>query len=313
MIVGENMKKKKIFIVVGIVILLIAIGFGLFKYLEYRNSDYYKLKELGYSEEDTSRMLDKFEEKQIVSILKKEYDENIPKLMKQKYFMFDNLDRYLSYIKTTNSKDLKDVVSVVNVGADKDFYEDTKPTDTSKGILMLVNKYHYLSENFVPENITDISVMYAYDDNQATEEAYEAYKSMWYAAKNEGLLLITNSTYRDYESQDIVYTSYKYSQGQEWADGVAARPGYSEHQTGLAFDILTNGYNMDDFETSDEFKWLNKNAHKYGFILRYPKGKEHITGYSYESWHYRYVGVKVATEVHEKDITYDEYYEFYLK
>ena len=94
----------------------------------------------------------------------------------------------------------------------------------------------------------------------------------------------------------------------EEADAFAARPDFSEHQTGLALDIITYGASGDNFDTTDAFKWLQKNADKYGFILRYPKGKEDITGYSYESWHYRYVGLEIAAYLKEHDMTYDEYY-----
>ena len=135
---------------------------------------------------------------------------------------------------------------------------------------------------------------------------------MWNDAKEEGLLLIVNSSYRDYEVQDAVWKEYAEVHGEEWADNKAARAGSSEHETGLALDIVTNNVVMNEFENTDEFKWLQKNAYKYGFILRYPKNKENITGYEYESWHYRYVGEKVAKEIHDMDITFDEYYAYYL-
>ena len=125
---------------------------------------------------------------------------------------------------------------------------------------------------------------------------------MWQKAKSENLNLIVNSSYRDYESQENVWNNYEARNGEEYADSIAARPGYSEHQTGLALDIITYGANKNTFEDTDEFKWLQKNAHKYGFILRYPKDKEDITGYEYESWHYRYVGVEAATEIHNKKL-----------
>ena len=97
------------------------------------------------------------------------------------------------------------------------------------------------------------------------------------------------------------------------ADLSTARAGFSEHQTGLAIDILTYNVTLSNFEETDAFKWLSSNAYKYGFILRYPKGKEDITGYEYESWHYRYVGVEIATQIFEEDITFDEYYAYYLE
>ena len=93
------------------------------------------------------------------------------------------------------------------------------------------------------------------------------------------------------------------------ADTYSARAGTSEHQTGLATDVNSVSTS---FENSSAFKWLEKNSYKYGFILRYPKGKEHITGYMYEPWHYRYVGSEVAKVIKEKNITYEEYYATYI-
>ena len=235
-------------------------------------------------------------------------------LLKEKYFLYKNLDSYLNYIKDNKSDKLTHVVSIVNVKANYDHYDEdiVKKTDTSKGILMLVNKFNYLDNTYVPNDITNIPLTYAFSDNQATKEVLSAFKNMWQKAKSENLNLIVNSSYRDYESQENVWNNYEARNGEEYADSIAARPGYSEHQTGLALDIITYGANKNTFEDTDEFKWLQKNAHKYGFILRYPKDKEDITGYEYESWHYRYVGVEAATEIHNKKITYDEYYAYYV-
>jgi len=96
--------------------------------------------------------------------------------------------------------------------------------------------------------------------------------------------------------------------GVEEADTYSARPGFSEHQTGLTVDVDNAKLSYTDFDKTNEFKWMMENAHRFGFILRYPKDKEDITGYSYESWHYRYVGVDIATYIYEHNITLDEYY-----
>lgn len=177
---------------------------------------------------------------------------------------------------------------------------------------MLVNKYYKLTKDFKLDDIVPISNQFAYEGNEIRKHVYERYRSMWNAAKEEGLLLIVNSSYRDYETQDAVWKDYAEANGEEWADNKAARAGSSEHETGLALDIVTNNVIMNEFENTEEFKWLQDNAYKYGFILRYPKGKEKITGYSYESWHYRYVGVEAAKEIHDANITFDEYYAYYL-
>ena len=236
-------------------------------------------------------------------------------LLKEKYFIEKNFDRYLSYQKKhrTEELELSEIVAKVNVNRDREFYENTKKTDLSKGNLILVNKYYHLDESFVPENVLKASSWYAYDGIEAAKESYEAFIKMFNAAKKDDINLILNSGYRSYKDQKEVYEDFDKNYGEEYADNYAARPGYSEHQTGLAYDIVKPGATAEDFDKTDEFKWLEKNAHKYGFILRYPKDKEDITGFKYESWHYRYVGVENAKKIKKEGITFDEYYAYYIE
>ena len=138
--------------------------------------------------------------------------------------------------------------------------------------------------------------------------AKDAFEKMSEDARKENLNIIAMSTYRSYNYQEKLYTKYVNEDGKEKADTYSARPGHSEHQTGLAVDVYNQKVNYTEFESTEEFKWLEKNAHKYGFILRYPKNKSKITGYVYEAWHYRYVGPKTATKIKKQNITYDEYY-----
>ena len=201
---------------------------------------------------------------------------------------------------------------MINVHADKEYYEDIEDTDISKENLMLVNKYHKLSEDYTPKEVTTISLKYAYPDNKLAKETLEAYEKMWKSAKNDGITLIATSAYRTYESQENVYDKFLRN-GEEYADNYAARPGFSEHQTGLSVDIFGYGTTKKTFEDSPSFNWLKENAHKFGFILRYPKGKEYLTGYNYEAWHYRYVGIKDATKIKNENITFDEYYAYYIE
>ena len=307
----RKIKKLPVAILIGIIITIVGIII-VTKYIEKINSYEYKLEELGYTEEEIKTIM-KSKEKEIETILNKEYNQTIPKLLKEKYFLFKNLDSYLEYFDENKKDDLDHIIAMVNVKSNYDHYDEevVTNTDTKKGNLLLVNKYTKLNNDFVPESLINIPLTYAFADNQTTEEVLEAFKNMWSAAKKEDLTLIVNSSYRDYNSQEEVWNYYENAQGEEYADSIAARPGFSEHQTGLALDIITYGANKNTFEDTDEFKWLEKNAHKYGFILRYPKGKEDITGYAYESWHYRYVGVEVATEIKKLNITFDEYYAYY--
>ena len=179
---------------------------------------------------------------------------------------------------------------------------------------MLVNKYYLLSKDYIPSDLVTISKDYSWGDDQKVRKvAMDAFIEMWNAAKENGYYLMISSSYRTYEEQEIVYNNYQ-KQGSKYADSIAARPGASEHQTGLTLDIFSKtNSNRKTFKDSEEAKWLKENSYKYGFILRYPEDKVNVTGYNYESWHFRYVGKKIAKEVYEKNITFDEYYAYYIE
>lgn len=134
--------------------------------------------------------------------------------------------------------------------------------------------------------------------------ANAALQEMFSAAKAEGLNLFVKSGFRSYSTQKSLYNGYVKRDGQAAADRYSARPGHSEHQTGLSFDI--NKANS-SFAGSPEANWLAANCYKYGFIIRYPEGKEAITGYIYEPWHVRYLGVETATAVYNSGLCLEEY------
>ena len=228
------------------------------------------------------------------------------------YFNMNYLDRYVLYKEKHSEMPTKQVIKDVNMNLDRDFYKDPVKARNLNTEKILVNKYYYLDNNYVPNNLETISTRYALSNMKLVKEAKEAFENLASTAKKENLNIIAMSTYRSYDYQVNLYNKYVRSDGKEAADTYSGRPGHSEHQTGLALDIVTYNSTMDNFESSDEFKWLQKNAYKYGFILRYPKNKEYLTGYAYESWHYRYVGKEVALKIHEENITYDEYYAYYV-
>lgn len=247
-----------------------------------------------------------------------EYTDKVVSLMKQEYFIYGNLDRYLNY-NGTNTIEFSNIdyeseyiIKMVNSKRDYEYYTHVENTDLSKGYLMLVNKYNKLDSSYIPENMVTIDSKYGIQA-QLEKTVYEAYLKMWEDASKEGLYLYIRSPYRSYTTQNNLYERYAAQDGYQEADTYSARPGYSEHQTGLAFDVTTKSTTLGTFETTKEFRWLKENAYKYGFILRYPKGKENITGYVYESWHYRYVGTEAAKVIYEKDLTFEEYYEYYVK
>lgn len=240
------------------------------------------------------------------------YQKEINYLLHQTYFIQDNLERYLSYQKENSTKSYEQIVQEVNVHLDYPFYEHDIPTDFSKGNLIIANKYYTLGSKFIPENLVTL-IECSKPNRQVTKETADAYTSMCQAMKKEGLNLLATSTYRSYQTQVSLYNGYVNQHGQAWADSCSSRAGHSEHQTGLTIDVITPTTDFSTFQYSKEFDWLQEHAHQYGFILRYPEGKDYLTGYEYEPWHYRYVGIEDATKIHELNITYDEYYEYFVK
>ncbi len=240
------------------------------------------------------------------------YQKEIRSFISQDYFIEENLERYLNYQKSHTDKTYRDIVQEVNVHIDYPFYEYDIESDFSKGNLIIANKYYTLGADFVPDDLVTLTEC-TRANQQVTQETKEAYTNMCRAMKTEGLNLIATSTYRSYQTQVVLYNRYVSQHGREWADSCSSRAGHSEHQTGLTIDVITPTTDFSTFESTEEFAWLQEHAHEYGFILRYPEGKTYLTGYDYEPWHYRYVGVETATKIHELGITYDEYYEYFVK
>ncbi|WP_033541730.1 M15 family metallopeptidase [Planococcus sp. CAU13] len=162
--------------------------------------------------------------------------------------------------------------------------------------ILLVNKQNPLPSDYAPG---------------VDPEAKSSFEAMRADALKVDLDLIAFSTFRDFDRQKQLYEGYVAKDGQQKADRYSARPGFSEHQTGLAFDIGESSkeehWAAASFGDTEAGKWVAENAHRYGFILRYPEGKEKLTGYMHESWHFRYVGNDVAKEIYEADITLEEY------
>lgn len=193
------------------------------------------------------------------------------------------------------------------------FYENIKIIDNPNTLDVLVNKNNKLPHNYIPKDLELLNVNYAYENKYMQREAKEMFEQLSSDAAKLGYKIIATSTYRTYDYQKDLYNFYVKDKGLDYADKCSARPGHSEHQTGLAVDVEGSNASYDDFEKSKEFNWMMENAHKYGFILRYPKGKEHITGFKYEPWHYRYIGKDAATIIYNEKITLEEYKKDYVR
>lgn len=177
---------------------------------------------------------------------------------------------------------------------------------------ILVNRDNKLSEDYIPNNLklSEVEFLDYIETRDLESTTADALKEMFDAALEDGVTLLGASGYRSYNIQKNLYDSRVASMGEERTSLYTAQPGASEHQTGLAIDILSSDYqNLDDgFENSKGFEWLINNCYKYGFILRYLERKEDITGYNYEPWHFRYIGnVEIAKDIMERGIVFEEY------
>ncbi|MBM5605771.1 D-alanyl-D-alanine carboxypeptidase family protein [Listeria seeligeri] len=188
--------------------------------------------------------------------------------------------------------------------------------ENQENILVLANKDYSLQPSYTPPDLVRPNVTFSFGDEQVEKaqmrkEAGTALEEMFQAANEDGYKLFAVSGYRSYKRQQEVFQAEVNSKGDTKAREAVAYPGTSEHQTGLAMDISSESqsYELTEaFGTTPEGKWLEHNAHNYGFILRYMKGREDITKYQYESWHYRYVGKDAATIIYENNWTLEEFF-----
>ena len=192
----------------------------------------------------------------------------------------------------------------------------TVPLDlVPDSITVLVNRVYPLPSDYVPLHLVvpDVKFSFSYlnDKRKMRKVAATALERLFKAAEEKNLELVGVSGYRSYARQKEIYDRNILTRGQAATDTVSAKPGSSEHQTGLTIDVSAQSvnYRLDQsFGDTKEGRWLAKNAHLYGFIIRYPYGKTEVTGYSYEPWHIRFVGVAVATYLYNNDLTMEEYY-----
>ena len=190
-------------------------------------------------------------------------------------------------------------------------YELLKSSD----YIQLVNKEHLLAEDHIANDLLDDLKCrkVSYDPIQMRETAANALYALFDGAQEDGIYLYAHSGYRSYRTQKTMYYN-RLEKNKGVDDGIVQYPGGSEHQTGLAIDVINKKgigkkFTNDAFAPSKEGKWLAENCWDYGFILRYPKDKEEITGISYESWHIRYVGVQVAQYMRDHDLCLEEFTE----
>lgn len=228
------------------------------------------------------------------------------------YYKDEYEDAYKEYREKNKDLSIEKVITNVNIGLNYDYYTHTKATKDLNTNTILVNKYNYLTEDYVPANLQTVDKKYSSKTLQLVDYAKEAFEELSEAASKENYTVLAMSSYRSYQYQYNLYNRYVSTDGVEAADTYSARPGYSEHQTGLAVDVYNGKEDFTNFEKTKEYNWMQDNAYKFGFILRFPKDKVLETGYQYESWHYRYVGKKIAKYIHDNNLCFEEYYATHL-
>ena len=207
----------------------------------------------------------------------------------------------------------KSVLNKTNENEVHDVESENTSIQYYKDSILLVNKENELDEGFVPDDLVELNTDFINNGdpnvNKLTSEAAEALEKMFIDAKKSNVYLLGVSGYRDYNYQKNLYEAEVEVFGEQRASNYVAMPGESEHQTGLAMDVLSKDYQVLDegFKNTKAYSWICDNCKDFGFIIRYPEGKEEITGYKYEPWHIRYVGVEAAKEIYEKGITLEEF------
>ena len=269
-----------------------------------------KLIKKGYSNSDINIILSHGTDESVTEFTKRDKVNYLEEFFSLDYAKLENYDRYEAYSDETGENEI-DTVIEVNLNLDKEDYTDSVLVDEFSTD-MVINKHRYLSEDFKPNDLVEASLEYASENGIFLSRlAYNAFKSMSDAASKEGYGIVINSAYRSFQDQqDITDLYFKYY-GQEYVDKYIAKPGYSEHQTGLAIDVGSKSVSI--FANSKENTWMLDNAYKYGFIQRYTKRDENLTGFRYEAWHYRYVGKEIAKYCHDhNNMSLEEYFVIFL-
>ena len=282
------------------------------KYVDQKDliSNINKLLNIGYSNSDINIILSHGTNESVTAFTEHERVHYLEEYFEYDYAKIENYDRYVNYTDQFGT-DEQDTIIYVNLNLDQEDYVD--PTIIDKfSIDMLINRHRKLIDDFVPNDLVTIDSKYASsNDCQSSRIAYNAFIEMYNKAESEGYQLVINSAYRSYQDQLDIIDTYRNAYGNSYVEKYVAREGFSEHQTGLAFDIGSRNSNI--FANSKEYEWMLNNAHLFGFVLRYDKRYEDITQFRNEPWHFRYVGKEIAKYLYEhNNMSLEEYFVLFL-
>ena len=302
----------RFFVFIVILVSIIVFSIKMISDYNYKKTDEYKLLNVGYNEDEIKVIKDKLTNDKIESLLKVKYNKNIILFIKEKYFIYKNLSKYLEYKDKNKDDTFTHIVAIVNAEANVEWLDNEKETDTSKNELMLVNRLYGLSKDYEPDDIIDVPVSISYSGVKISKSILSNIEELISAAKDEGYIFVLSDGYRSYADQEKMFNNYKNSYGYEEADKNVARPGHSEYQTGISFQIVPYNKVFDKPRESEEYKWLKDNAYNYGFIFRYPDDKKDITLFDSYTWRLRFVGTTAASIIESEKISFEEYYAYFV-
>lgn len=265
-------------------------------------NEVFNLCNLNYNDDEINKIVNKLNKDDIKNI--KTYMKELSKYAEYNHFILNNYDRYVK----SNEKNIHKRISLINLNLDYPFYENITESINLNTNLVLVNKYYKLNNNYPNKKLYNIKNECAIrSDIKLDKDAKEAFEELCDEAKEQGFTIKGYSGYRSYETQRIIYNNYLKTDKIRDVDTYSARAGHSEHQTGLAIDVCNGKLPYNKFGSTNDYIWAKDNIHKFGFIIRYQKDNEYITGYMFEPWHFRYVGIDVATYLYNNNITLEEY------
>lgn len=273
-----------------------------------------KMQTLNYSEEQIWEVLETADKTDLQYLIDHNYSyAQIEPYMQVKGFEFTDIEEYITVYNKSKNYNYAVLATTYPFIISSNKAEKTYTIQNVDDISILVKTGFMLPSTYVPADLVkpdDIPVAPDCDHYQMRKEAAQALTKMYNAAKNEGYYLVINSAYRSYTEQQSTYDEYFRRYDEVTAASLVAKPGTSEHQTGLGVDLTSQSVIDGErlvFGDTVEYQWCKENAYKYGFILRFPEDKSDITGIGHEPWHFRYVGVEAATKIYQSGWTYEEY------
>lgn len=278
-----------------------------------KNDYIIELNSRGYKNKTINYLITNLTTTEIKTLLNKKYDKTLEEYIGLDMFDYHKYDRYVAFNKKHSNITKQRTIYLIELKVDIKDYSDIEEEKNPDSLTALVNKHNYVNRSYEPKDLVEMEDDYSnnyYGKNKLRKEAYEHFKELVDDAKKAGFTIFADNTYRDYDEQNIIFNNYAYEHTEEEISKYAAKAGYSEHELGTAIDV-SNGWLIE--EGDPEYEWIDKNAYRYGFIIRYKSKNEFITNYAQEGWHIRYVGKEAADIIHKKNITFDEYHLLYVK